>query len=163
MLERVGRIGIERFDDDEREQLTRRIPTLLQALGTGADQLDRAVAVVRDAFDRTLDSETGRWILSGEHDAAACELPLTGIVDGELVNAVIDRTFVDAHGTRWIIDYKSGHHEGGDLEGFLAEEVARYETQLGRYRHLFETMGETGIRTALYLPRHGELREVDTA
>jgi ATP-dependent exoDNAse (exonuclease V) beta subunit len=163
LLERVGRIGIERLDADERERLSARIPALLRALGTGADALADAAAVVGDAFERTLDSDTGRWILSGRHAQAACELPLTGIVDGELVNAVIDRTFIDADGTRWIIDYKSGYHEGGDLAGFLAEEAARYETQLGLYRRLFEAMGETPIRTALYLPRHGRLQEVDTA
>ena len=80
-------------------------------------------------------------------------------MDGKLINAVIDRTFIDETGTRWIIDYKSGYRAGGDVEGFLAEEAARYETQLGLYRKLFEQMGETDIRTALYLPRHGELRE----
>jgi ATP-dependent exoDNAse (exonuclease V) beta subunit len=161
LLERVGQLGIERLGTDRRALLTGRIPPLLRALGTGPDALADAAAVVRDAFDRTLDSDTGRWILSGEHADAACELPLTGIVDGELVNAVIDRTFVDSDGTRWIIDYKSGHHEGGDLAGFLSEEAARYEPQLGLYRRLFEAMGETRIRTALYLPRHGALQEVE--
>jgi hypothetical protein len=163
LLERVGQVGIERFDADRRRRLTERIPHLLRALGTGPEALDEAAALVREAFDRTLSSDTGRWILSGKHADAACELPLTGVVDGELINAVIDRTFVDADGTRWIIDYKSGYHEGGDLAGFLAEEAARYETQLGLYRRLFEAMGETRIRTALYLPRHGRLQEVDTA
>ena len=109
--------------------------------------------MIAAAFENTLTSDTGRWILSGEHQDAACELALTGMVDGRLVNAVIDRTFVDEHGTRWIIDYKSGYHEGGELEGFLAEEAGRYESQLGLYRKLFEQMGETDIKTALYLPR----------
>ncbi|MGK7297163.1 MAG: UvrD-helicase domain-containing protein [Candidatus Wenzhouxiangella sp. M2_3B_020] len=158
MLERVGRIGIENLGDAERRGLVRRIPGLLRALGTGPDRLDKAVAVVQAAFARTLDSETGRWILSSEHRDADCELAVSGIVEGELVNAVIDRTFVDENGTRWIIDYKSGHHEGGDLEDFLAEEAERYETQLALYRRLFELMGETDVRAALYLPRHDELR-----
>ncbi len=32
---------------------------------------------------------------------------------------VLDRTFIE-NGTRWIIDYKTSSHSGGDLQGFLA-------------------------------------------
>ena len=160
LLERVGNIGIENLAPDNRRRLVERVPNLLRALGTGPGALESISAMIAKAFENTLESDTGRWILSGEHADAACELALSGRIDGKLVNAVIDRTFIDADGTRWIIDYKSGYHEGGDLEGFLAEEAGRYETQLGLYRRLFEQMGETDIRTALYLPRHGELQIV---
>jgi len=160
LLERVGRIGIENLDERGQRALRARIPGLLKAMGTGGRELETAAAPIREAFDRTLESETGRWILSGRHREAACELPLSGVIEGELVNAVIDRTFIDEHGTRWIIDYKSGYHAGGDLEGFLGEEAERYSTQLATYRHLFEGMSENNIRTALYLPRHGRLQEI---
>ena len=118
LLERVGNIGIENLEAQQQRELSARIPQLLRALGTGPEALKRTAVEISQAFERTLASETGRWILSGEHEDAACELALSGMVDGRLVNAVIDRTFIDADGTRWIIDYKSGHHEGGDLEGF---------------------------------------------
>jgi len=157
LLERVGQIGIERLDQRQLQTLRERIPGLLKAMGTGAHDLEAAVSPIRKAFDRTLESETGRWILSGSHRESACELPLSGIIDGELVNAVIDRTFIDENGTRWIIDYKSGYHAGGDLEGFLGEEAERYNVQLETYRKLFEQMGETDIKAALYLPRHDRL------
>lgn len=160
LLEQVGRVGIERFDGQARRALVERIPKLLRALGTGSRQLEAAAAELQQAFERTLDSELGRWILSGTHRDAACELTLTGTVDGELVNAVVDRTFIDEHGTRWIIDYKSGYHAGSDLDAFLDDEAERYREQLGLYRRLFEQMGETDIRTALYLPRHGVLKDV---
>jgi ATP-dependent helicase/nuclease subunit A len=161
LLERVGNIGIENLEPEQQRRLVERVPQLLRALGTGPEALDETAGMIAAALENTLTSDTGRWILSGEHQDAACELALTGMVDGRLVNAVIDRTFVDEHGTRWIIDYKSGYHEGGELEGFLAEEAGRYESQLGLYRKLFEQMGEIDIRTALYLPRHGALREVE--
>jgi ATP-dependent exoDNAse (exonuclease V) beta subunit len=157
LLERVGQIGIEQLDDARRQSLFARIPGLLQSMGTGGQDLATSVELIERALEQTLDSETGRWILSDTHREAACELPLSGVVDGELVNAIIDRTFVDEHGTRWIIDYKSGYHAGGDFEGFLREESMRYADQLGLYRRLFEQLGETDIRTALYLPRHDRL------
>jgi ATP-dependent exoDNAse (exonuclease V) beta subunit len=160
LMERVGNTGIEHFSLDDRRALVERIPSLLRARGTGPEALASTSALIAQAFENTLESETGRWILSGKHADAVCELALSGRIEGKLINAVIDRTFIDANGTRWIIDYKSGYHEGGDLESFLAEEAGRYETQLGLYRRLFEQMGETEIKTALYLPRHGELRIV---
>jgi len=159
LLEQVGRVGVEDFDDDARAALVDRIPALLRALGTGPETLPTSRAMVREAFEQTLASRTGRWILSGRHREHACELPLTGVVDGRLVNAIIDRTFIDSDGTRWIVDYKSGYHAGGDLEGFLGEEAERYDAQLGLYRRLFEQLGESDIRTALYLPRHDRLVE----
>ena len=160
LLERVGRTGIESLDDAARHRLSTRIPVLLAALGSAGETLEASQRIVHEALEQTLASETGRWILSGRHRDAACELALSGVVDGQLVNAIIDRTFVDEHGVRWIIDYKSGYHGGGALEDFLGEESERYSPQLGLYRRLFEQMGETRIVTALYLPRHDALRKV---
>ena len=79
-----------------------------------------------------------------------------------MVNAVIDRTFVDDDGVRWIIDYKSGYHAGADLDTFLSQEAERYHAQLALYRRLFEQMEARPVKTALYLPRHGQLVVVDT-
>ncbi len=70
----------------------------------------------------------GRWILDSSHRDASCELALTGLAAGRLRSVVIDRCFVDADGTRWVIDYKSSRHEGGRLEGFLDQEMQRYRS-----------------------------------
>ena len=160
LLERVGRAGVETLDDAARRRLMGRIPVLLAALGGAGAGLETTGRVVQKALETTLASDTGRWILSGRHPQAACELALSGVIDGRLVNAVIDRTFVDDEGVRWIIDYKSGYHAGGALEDFLSEESERYSPQLDLYRRLFQQMGETRIRTALYLPRHDRLQIV---
>ncbi len=160
LLERVGRVGIESLDDSLRERLRRRVPILLSALGSAEDVLESSQNVVREALQQTLSSPTGRWILSGQHQDAACELPLSGVIDGQLINAIIDRTFIDQDGVRWIIDYKSGYHAGGDLERFLAEEAERYREQLDKYGQLFEQLGAETVRCALYLPRHDRLCEL---
>ena len=49
-----------------------------------------------------------------------------------LAHVVVDRTFV-ADGVRWIVDFKTGTHEGADREGFLDREQERYRDQLERY------------------------------
>lgn len=162
LLEAVGKRGVQTLDDADRQQLRTRIPKLLSALGTGSTALADAATSVASAFDRALDSRTGQWLLSNEHTNSHCELALSGWVDGQLINAIIDRTFVDADGTRWIVDYKTGFHEGADLERFYAEEARRYRAQLTGYRRLFEALENRPIQTALYLPRHDHLEVVDT-
>lgn len=114
---------------------------------------ERAEFIVRQAEQATrqcLDSERGRWILQ-DHAEGACELAITALLGEHPVNLVLDRTFV-VEGERWIVDYKSGEHAGGDLEAFLASEAERYREQLGRYRRAFALTEERPIRTALYFP-----------
>ena len=162
LLERVGTIGIENLTAEQRQRLLEKIPVLLKAMGSRDEVQQPTVAIIRDAFERTLDSVTGQWLLSHRHRDAACELAIAGVLDGQLINAVVDRTFVDADGVRWIIDYKSGYHAGSDLEVFFEQERDRYRGQLGSYRRLFEQLGENAIATALYLPRHGRLEVVES-
>ena len=160
LLERAGQIGIEQLTDLHRERLIRRIPQLLTTLGTARRELPEATQLVRQALIDTLTDPTGQWLLSSQHDDAACELALSGQLDGHLINAIIDRTFI-ADGTRWIIDYKSGYHDGSDIEAFFEAEAQRYEDQLNRYAMLFRQMGERSVKAALYFPRHQKLQLVD--
>ena len=97
------------------------------------------------------------------HRDARSELALSGIRAGQVVNAVIDRTFVDAQGIRWVVDFKSSPHEGGDVERFLDEEARRYEAQLRRYAHLARGLGPEPVRAGLYYPLLAAWREVDVS
>ena len=77
---------------------------------------------------------------------------LSGLYNGRPVNAIIDRTFVDASGTRWIVDYKTSRHEGADRDAFLRQELARYAEPLSRYRTLLSALHPEPVQTALYYP-----------
>ena len=77
-----------------------------------------------------------------------------------MINVIIDRLIVDEHGDRWLIDYKTSSHEGGDLEGFLAQEAERYGPQLQRYADLARQYATGAMRAALYYPLLGEFREI---
>jgi RecB family exonuclease len=102
-----------------------------------------------------------RWLLFTTHPQAATELRLSGFIDGQLRNAVVDRSFVDAAGTRWIVDYKTGVHAGGGLEEFIARELQRYASQLRHYAALAGELGPEPVRAGLYFPWLGEFRELD--
>lgn len=135
--------------------------TLLARLGVPESELDAATATVMQALRRTWADPRGQWLFDSRHRHGATELALTGLVDGRIVNVLFDRTFVDADGVRWVIDYKTSRHEGGDLETFLASEMERYRPQLARYAVLAGALGPEPVRTALYFPLLGIFRAYD--
>jgi ATP-dependent helicase/nuclease subunit A len=122
--------------------------------------LERAMRTVQEALVNTLRDERGRWIFSGAHQDARSELALTGVAEGQLLNVIIDRTFVDESGTRWVIDFKTSRHEGGDLQAFLEEEMKRYAPQLERNVVLAQALGNERVKAALYFPLLGKFREL---
>jgi hypothetical protein len=81
------------------------------------------------------------------------------MIDGEVVHAVLDRTFIDSAGTRWIVDFKTGSHEGGAVETFLDAEVERYRPQLALYARLVRGLAAEPVRVGLYFPLLGAWRE----
>jgi ATP-dependent helicase/nuclease subunit A len=132
----------------------------LRELGVQTHEIEGAVAEVKRAVALTLGDSRGRWILDHRHRAACSELALTGVINGGLINAVIDRSFIDEHDVRWIIDFKTSRHQGGDLQEFLAREQLRYQPQLQSYRTLVANLGPQSVRTALYFPLLGVFHEV---
>lgn len=136
------------------------VAAMLAEEGVEVAGLDAATAQVGTALQNTLEDEHGRWALAG-HAHAANEWPLTLSLGGKLQRLVIDRSFVDADGVRWIIDYKTSRHEGADLQGFLDQQVERYTLQLETYATALRLLepGRT-VRAALYFPLLSVLREV---
>ena len=111
----------------------------------------------------TLADDKGQWLLAAQQQAA-CELPISVVGESGVERLVIDRTFIDTNGDRWVIDYKTSSHEGGGLEAFLESEVARYREQLQRYRTAMEKMHpDEHIRIALYFPLLSVFREIDSS
>jgi ATP-dependent helicase/nuclease subunit A len=108
------------------------------------------------ALTRALADPRGRWVL-GAHAEARSELRLT-VRNGALLEHLrLDRTFVD-DGKRWIVDFKTSQHEGGDLAAFLESEVARYAPQLERYARAMAAVDSRPIHLGLYFPLLAEFR-----
>jgi len=132
----------------------------LRRHGVPETDLPRAASVVVEALTKTVSNDRGRWIFAPEHSESRSEWALTGIASGRLTNVVIDRSFVDKSGTRWVIDFKTSRHEGGGLETFLEQEMARYRAQLETYVSLARAMGTQPVRAGLYFPLLDEFREM---
>ena len=151
-LQAIAADGVERYNDDEIDRQRPALRRMLRQLGTEKRMLQQAEDRVADALKKTLHDQTGRWILSDQHQHAAVELPITVAGPHDFEQSVIDRTFVDADEIRWIIDYKTSSHEGGDLQHFLESEETRYRPQLTRYRDALLESEKRETRTALYFP-----------
>ena len=159
-LQRLAREGgAVPGSEAERNALQRRYAAELAELGVPFERRDAAVAKALEAVRRTLEDERGRWLLDAAHPSAQSELALTGVVDSGVVSIVIDRTFIDAKGARWIVDYKTSSHEGTGLDEFLDNERERYRGQLERYAQLMGAMGDEPIRLGLYFPLLSGWRE----
>jgi ATP-dependent helicase/nuclease subunit A len=93
--------------------------------------------------------QKGRWLL-GPHPEALSEYRIRT----RDRSFVIDRLFLDANGTRWVVDYKTSRHEGADIEGFLDREQKRNAAQLDAYA---AALG--GASRGLYFPLHAGWRD----
>jgi len=159
MLRRLSEEGPEAWDADRLASAASQARAALEALGVPGEEREQALAAVMDAVARTVADPRGRWLLDASRDSARSEYALTGLVDGTLVSAVLDRTFVDAAGVRWIVDYKTGYHEGGAVEAFLDREQQRYRAQLERYAVLMTALDPRPTRLAIYFPAMSAWRE----
>jgi ATP-dependent exoDNAse (exonuclease V) beta subunit len=128
----------------------------------GIDEAHRPAALER--VQRTLAVVAGSALARRLLDPAArdgsSELALTAVVDGVVQSLRIDRSFVDDEGVRWIVDWKTGTHEGGDREAFLDNEIARYTPQLRRYAEVLARIDRRPQKVGLYFPLLDAWREL---
>jgi ATP-dependent helicase/nuclease subunit A len=158
-LERFGSTELPSIEDLPR--MRARLESRLQALGIETARAKEGADFALKALNATLADARGRWLFDPGHTEARSELALSGVRGTQVINAVIDRTFVSADGTRWVVDFKTSPHEGGDVETFLDEEVKRYSAQLTRYAQLARRLGSQPVRAGLYYPLLAAWREVD--
>ena len=123
----------------------------LYTLGVPEAELDTACTWVEQALNGILEDPRGQWLLA-DHREQNSEYALTGVYRGDIINVVVDRTFVDGEGTRWIVDYKTSRHESGDVDQFLDLQQERYREQLEKYATVASALDDRPIRLGLYFP-----------
>ncbi len=114
----------------------------LWQLGISGTELEKALGQVKQARQNMLQDPQGLWILSAQHQERKNEYARSAIINGQIIRVVIDRTFVDNQGIRWIIDYKTG----------ALPDLNRYYEQLGLYAKVLSLEDPRPIKTALYFP-----------
>lgn len=162
VLQQMGREGLAAWPAQRLSRMGPYLESSLSAAGVPEANLSAAVARAQSALSQALESPRGRWIFEQGGEEARSEYAISGVLRGRLVRAVVDRTFVDDQGVRWVVDFKTGVHEGGDAEAFLDAELQRYRPQLERYAALLRLMDGRPVRMGLYFPLMGGWRELST-
>jgi ATP-dependent helicase/nuclease subunit A len=160
-MQRMAEDALQDWDGERIDRLRDAFGNELASRGVEAAQCDAAVDRVVAALTQTLGDARGRWLL-GAQKVARNEYRLGTYAQGERREWVIDRTFIDEQGRRWIVDYKTSSHEGSDVAAFLDREKNRYAPQLERYARLLADpqLGASGpIHLGLYFPLLSAWRE----
>jgi len=153
-LQRIADDALRGWNAEKVRTIAPHIERELAAAGISGGELKAARSRVAQALTSALSDPRARWLL-GPHKDARSELRLTVRSGSGTKRMVLDRTFVDENGARWIIDYKTGTHEGADVEGFLDRERLRYAGQLDRYAQALGSAAQLG----LYFPLLNGWRE----
>ena len=155
-MQRIAEDALSAWDAERIQALRGAFASELAALGVDEEHSEAAVQRIESALLKTIDDPRGRWLL-GEQNQGRNEYRLGTFSQGECHDWIIDRTFIDEHGCRWIVDYKTSSHEGSDVEAFLDREKTRYAAQLQRYAQLLG--GDAPVRLGLYFPLLNGWRE----
>ncbi len=126
-----------------------------------ADSLANALQFIQSSLENCLSKKEVSWVFDSGLQDSRTEAPISRVFSDKIQHFVIDRTFVDRDGVRWVIDYKTAaptpEH---DIDEFITEQCRMHSQQLLNYRQLFSQMESRPIRTALLftcLPRLVEI------
>ena len=151
LLAQIAHQGLAAWDERRLQRERDRILAELGSEGIEPDLRERAAQRVAAVIARTLADPRGRWLFDPDHADARTEWALAGEDEGRIVHIVVDRSFV-AGGCRYIVDFKTGAHLGGDPTTFLRQEFDRYRPQLTRYARIVRALDSRPLRVALYHP-----------
>ena len=121
-----------------------------------ADAADRAGLTLR----KMLEDERAQWLLNPSHKKSQSPLQLTGWLDDRLIDARIDRSFVDKDGVRWIVGYCFPEIDGA-AESDLDQTVEALRSTWNDFARLARRYAPDPVRIGLYFPYSNTWRQWD--
>ena len=161
VLQQISEDGLENWSFEKPREIRKKWQWALGQKGIPNKLIPAALAQLQSTIEISLSSEHGRWVL-GQHRLAKNEYELVVDSGKGIKRYIIDRTFVDEHDQRWIIDYKSSEPMNSeDLNDFFSRMEQRYKAQLSVYMKLFN-LSEPGRhhRCGLFFPMLGNFHEI---
>jgi len=150
ILKQIATLGVNKWKEIDQETHRQYWQDLLSGTGLSDTDIQNALDEIQTAITVTIQDEKGQWILEQHHEAGS-EYAISSHDHGTLI---LDRTFVDQDGIRWIIDYKMSEKTEGALDAFLEQEKAHHTDQLEKYRMAMAGMEQRPIKCGLYFPRY---------
>lgn len=124
---------------------------ILQQYGVRSSVLENCCQQIHTALSNVIEDEQAQWFLSQQQDAHS-EWAINAIIAGSMQQLVIDRSFIDNNGTRWIIDYKTASPGEQTVEEFLKMQQEKYIPQLQLYADALSLYEQRPTQLALYFP-----------
>jgi ATP-dependent helicase/nuclease subunit A len=162
ILELIANKGSSWWEDKPLNSRMESIKSRLVQASVLTQDIPDACHSVNQAISNALSDPRGQWILAA-HSESQTEVALTAVINGSINQLVIDRTFVDENGTRWIIDYKTSHPVNTSLENFLQMEYEEYADKMHLYYKALQTNNKNPIKLGLYFPMIPAWREWEIA
>lgn len=126
------------------------LKSLLRSEGVFVHELPEVLSQVKMILSHMREDPLMRS-LSPERGEVQNELMLIEQEGYALNRHILDRTFVDSSGVRWILDYKIAHPNGGEsLDAFFLRMRETYQAQLERYARVFRKI-HPGLRVKMGL------------
>lgn len=151
VLQQISRFGLFWWQSKNGQKHQAYLKHLLLHQGLLPSQLQSALEKVEKAIFNTFNDARGLWLFRAWPKAQA-EYALTAVIENKAKMLVIDKTFIDDAGLRWIIDYKTTVPEGPDIDSFLEQEKRKYAEKMHEYQQALRNLGPEPIRLGLYFP-----------
>ena len=138
------------LEDENLTQLRLHWRRRLELFSFNPTDTQAALDKIETSLLQTHNNSELSWIFDSTLEQSAAELAMQSYAKGYVQTHVVDRTFIDKKGVRWIIDYKSSEPPPNQTaEDFIDKQLELYSGQLNRYRSLFSEEQNEGVKTAL--------------
>lgn len=153
-LEQIAKMGIKNWSLEKIKDLDKEISYQYKFIN-GLEISTIELNMIRKVLENTTNCKKAEFIFT-EYQNSANELKLSFLKEKQLKSIIIDRTFVFDN-KRYIIDYKTSSHTGGNVDDFLNNEKRRYLPQMNLYAQVLSSLYPEPITLALYFPFLKEL------
>lgn len=152
LMQYISERGIDWWEMQKTFQQEKYIINRLKQKYVLPNHINPALKTIQKALTLALQDPKGKWILQS-HQHAKSEFGLTAFIEGKIENLIVDRTFIDENGIRWIIDYKTTAFSSEDIHEFLKNEQQKYLDKMHLYAKAFQLSDpHAPIRLGLYFP-----------
>ncbi|HTW38577.1 MAG TPA: UvrD-helicase domain-containing protein [Steroidobacteraceae bacterium] len=124
----------------------------LMRLGLYGPELELEAQRALCLWDRCAADPQLQWIFSAQHSSGEGPLELSGLEHGRLIALTVDRTFLDATGVRWLVNFRP---QGADA----AREWRDHALELEKALALARKLEPRQVRGGVYFPVQQGLRE----
>jgi ATP-dependent exoDNAse (exonuclease V) beta subunit len=157
-LKQISVIGIPAWQKIAEQEKHAFWQIRLRELGVASQEQSAAISLINNTMLQTCDDPRAQWFLNPEHLDSHAEFALFENNHNGYTEHIIDRTFIAADGTRWIIDYKTTALSDNDINHWLKQASIQHADQLNRYAQVISNYDthhlkkSRSIQLALYFP-----------